>query len=262
MKSLLILGGTTEAARLAATLVAGGEIDVLTSLAGRTSRPAALPGRVRVGGFGGSDGLAAWLEAHRPAAVIDATHPYAVRIKANADAAARAAGTPLLHLLRPAWSAADRDRWHDVDDLEAAAHAIRAEAPRHGRVFLTVGRQDLAPFAALAGVPLLVRSIEPPDPGLLPPSAEVIAAAGPFDEAGEIALMTRYDVQTLVSKNAGGAATVAKIAAARALGLPVIMVRRPPPPRGEIVDTVEGAVAWIERVLRRESDIQPHRITS
>lgn len=250
MKGVLILGGTTEAARLAATLDEGGRIDVVTSLAGRTTRPGALPGRVRIGGFGGPEGLGAWLEEHRPAAVVDATHPYAIRIKANADVAAGWVGVPLLHLLRPAWDAADDDRWHEVNDLGAAAHAVRAEAPRSGRVFLTVGRQDLAPFSALEHVSLLVRSIEPPEPGLLPPSAEVIAAAGPFDEAAEVALMTRHDVRLLVSKNAGGGATYAKIAAARALGLPVIMVCRPPPPPGEIVETVEGAVAWVEGILR------------
>ncbi|MGY1732710.1 cobalt-precorrin-6A reductase [Geodermatophilus sp. SYSU D01045] len=238
---VLVLGGTGEARRLAAALVARG-VDVLSSLAGRVTDPVLPEGGVRVGGFGGADGLAGWLATHRPRAVVDATHPFAARITANAAAAARRQGVPLLRLQRPGWTPGPGDRWTYVDSLAEAAAAVRDA----GTVFLTTGRQGVGAFAALPGR-VLVRSVDPPDEPL-PAGAVLLLARGPFTVEEEVALLREHGVDVVVTKDSGGHMTEAKLVAARQLRLPVVLVRRPPLPAGvDVVRTVDEAVAWITR---------------
>ena len=237
---MLILGGTTEAAGLARTLEG---FDVTTSLAGRTRTPATLPGRVRVGGFGGAQGLAEYLEAEGIDALVDATHPFAARISANAAEAVRLRPTPRLMLVRPEWTPQPGDRWTTVPSIAAAADAV----PPGARAFLAIGRQELAPFAARAEAWFLIRSVEPPD-GPLPPHHAVVTARGPFRVEDEEALLTTHRIGVLVAKNSGG--NDAKLVAARRLRLPVVLVERPARPDGERVGTVDEAVAWLLRYFR------------
>ncbi len=196
---------------------------------------------MRAGGFGGAEGLAAYLAREGIGALVDATHPFAAVIAGNAARAAAASGVPLVALRRPPWAAVSGDRWTEVADMAGAVTALGG-APR--RVFLTVGRQDLAPFARAPQHHYLVRSIEPVGNALAVPHHDAIRARGPFAEADEEALMAREGVEVLVSKNAGAAATYAKIAAARRLGLPVVMLRQPGRPAAETVTTPEAALAW------------------
>ncbi|GHE61778.1 cobalt-precorrin-6A reductase [Streptomyces capitiformicae] len=240
---ILVLGGTTEARELATTLVARPDIRVTTSLAGRVSRPGALEGDVRIGGFGGADGLADWLREHDVDAVVDATHPFATAITVNAAEAARATGTPAVVLRRPGWRPGPGDRWHDAGSLTEAA----AQLPALGRrIFLTTGRLGLAAFAHLAELHFLVRSVEAPEPPL-PPHTHVLLARGPFTVAGERAVLREHRVDVLVTKDSGGEATAAKLVAARELGLPVVVVRRPPLPEGvTAVPDVPGVLARLD----------------
>jgi precorrin-6A/cobalt-precorrin-6A reductase len=236
---VLILGGTAEARELAARLHGDG-VAVTSSLAGRVANPRLPMGEVRVGGFGGPDALARWLTEHDVAAVVDATHPFAERISASAANAARASGVPLLRLERPGWSERPGDRWHWVDDLDAAAAAI---AGLGERVLLTTGRQGLATFASVGAAWFLVRCVDPPDPPL-PPRHELLLDRGPYTLEGELALIDRHAIDLLVTKDSGGRHTEAKLDAARERGLPVIVVRRPVRSVAPIVSTVEGAVDW------------------
>lgn len=242
---LLILGGSTEASALAREVAGDARFAPTLSLAGRTQAPVLPPIPARVGGFGGVAGLVAYLRAERIAAVVNATHPFAARMSANAAEACAETGTSLLRVLRPAWTKQPGDDWRTVADMAAAAEALGA-APR--RVFLTVGRQDLAPFAAAPQHRYVIRSVDPPPPESLPPQASIISARGPFDEAAEAALLRDHAIDVIVTKNAGGGATGAKLAAARMLGLPVVIVARPPLPPGERVPDVAGARAWLDRV--------------
>jgi len=239
---LLILGGTGEAAALAARAALVPQLRVITSLAGRTSAPLAPHGELRRGGFGGADGLAAYLRDAAIDLVVDATHPFAAVISRHAAEACARAGKPSLMLVRPPWQRQSGDRWIEVDDLAGAAAALPGLARR---VFLSVGRQELRTFRAVRDCWFLVRLIEPPRAALPLAEAEIITARGPFTVEDERQLMTSRRIEALVSKNSGGDATYAKIAAARELGLPVVMVRRPPPPPGEIVEAVEAALDWI-----------------
>lgn len=238
---VLILGGTTEATALAALMAGEPAYETLVSLAGRTASPSVLPVPMRVGGFGGAEGLARFLAGERIVAVVDATHPFAARISRHAAEACAGTGVPLLALRRPPWRPLPGDRWSEVADVEGAVPALGPE-PR--RVFLTIGRQALAPFAAAPQHRYLVRTIEPVGDALRVPHLDLVAARGPFAEADERALMVREGVEVLVSKNAGGTATAAKLAAARALGLSVIMVRRPAKPLVETVEDPAAALAW------------------
>ncbi|SOE54797.1 precorrin-6A/cobalt-precorrin-6A reductase [Streptomyces sp. OV198] len=223
---VLVLGGTTEARRLATELAARPGVRVTTSLAGRVSRPGALDGDVRVGGFGGADGLARWLREHRVDAVVDATHPFAAAITANAARAAAATGIPAVVLRRPGWTPGPDDRWHWVGSLPEAAALL----PSLGRrVFLTTGRLGLAAFAHLSELHFLVRTVEPPEPPM-PQDMEVLLTRGPFTPDDEQALLRAHRVDVLVTKDSGGEATAAKLTAARDLALPVVVVRRPPLP--------------------------------
>lgn len=236
---VLILGGTTEARELAAALTAHPGVRVTTSLAGRVSRPGAIEGDVRVGGFGGAEGLADWLRARHVDALVDATHPFAESITANAVRAAAASGVPAVVLRRPGWRPRPGDRWHDAASLDEAADLL----PRLGqRVFLTTGRLGLASFAHLTDLHFVARSVEPPEPPM-PPHTEVLLDRGPFTVAGESALLREHRVDVLVTKDSGGAATAAKLTAARRLALPVVVVRRPALPEGvRAVPDVPGAL--------------------
>lgn len=251
---LLILGGTTEAAALARALDAAGAWSVTTSLAGRTASPAFLPGRLRIGGFGGTAGLVRYLRAEGFAALVDATHPFAARMATQAAAAADAAAVPRIRLLRPEWRTEAGDRWIEVPDIAAAAAAL-AEMPP-GTAFLTIGRQEVAAFAGIGDRPLLLRSIEAAGP--LPDRATTIRARGPFALEDEIALMRAHRVSVLVTKNAGGTATRAKLDAARVLGLPVVMVARPPQPPGPILPDVAAAMAALADLSGRAVRTAPH----
>ena len=241
---LLILGGTAEAAALAAAVPArfGGRVRVITSLAGRTRQPAPVPGELRVGGFGGASGLAAYLAAERIAVVIDATHPFAAQISAQAHEACAAVGVQRLLLHRPPWQRHARDRWIEVADTAAAAAAL----PGLGRsVWITIGARELDAFAVLSGYRFLVRLVEPPSKPLLLADCEVLLGRGPFSLEAERRIIARHGIGVLVAKAAGGAATEAKLVAARERGLPVVMVRRPPPPPGPRVDGVSAALDWL-----------------
>ncbi|MEV7994826.1 cobalt-precorrin-6A reductase [Streptomyces sp. NPDC086077] len=241
-RHVLILGGTTEARELAAALTARAGVRVTTSLAGRVARPAAVDGDVRIGGFGGAEGLAEWLRAHDVSAVVDATHPFAEAITANAVRAVALSGVPAVVLRRPGWRPGPGDDWHAVASLEAAAELL----PRLGRrVFLTTGRLGVAAFARLAEQHFVVRSVEPPEPPM-PPDVELVLARGPFTVDGESALLREHRIDVIVTKDSGGAATAAKLTAARELGVPVVVVRRPPLPQdAAAVPDVPGALAWL-----------------
>jgi len=241
--TVLILGGTAEARDLAARLAATPGLRLVSSLAGRVRDPALPAGEVRVGGFGGPDGLARWLRAQAVTAVVDATHPFAQRISANAAAACAAARTPLLSLVREPWTPGAGDAWHPVDSLPAAAQQLPALGQR---AFLTTGRQELAAFAALGRLWFLIRCVDPPG-GPLPAARHVILARGPYDAAAEHALMREHAIDVLVTKNSGGTLTAGKLTAARQLGIPVIMVRRPQLPDVPRCSTAPDAVRWLQR---------------
>jgi precorrin-6A/cobalt-precorrin-6A reductase len=242
---VLILGGTTEARQLAERLATRADLAVTLSLAGRTAAPALQPVPVRVGGFGGAQGLVQFLLDQRINVLVDATHPYAAMISANAAIAAPRARVALLALRRPRWTPVLEDRWIEVGDATGAAQAL-GNAPR--RVFLALGRKDIEPFADAPQHSYLVRSVEPIVPPLMVPHAVYITARGPFAEADERILLEQHCIEVIVAKNSGGSATYGKIAAARTLGLPVIMLRRPSLPDVEAVETVDDAVAWLDHM--------------
>ncbi|WP_306329480.1 cobalt-precorrin-6A reductase [Streptomyces venezuelae] len=236
---ILILGGTTEARALAGLL--HGELRVTSSLAGRVARPRLPEGEVRIGGFGGVDGLVEWIGAHAVDAVIDATHPFAGRISFNAARAAATAHVPLLALRRPCWVPAEGDDWRPVASLEAAARALDGLGDR---VFLTTGRMGLAAFADRPEW-FLVRSVDAPD-GPVPARTELLLDRGPFTLDDEREILARHRIDVLVTKDSGGAATAPKLTAAREAGLPVVVVRRPPVPDGvPVAATPEAAAAWV-----------------
>jgi len=242
---VLVLGGTTEASRLAKALSARPEFAATLSLAGRTEAPAAQPIPTRIGGFGGIEGLAAYLRGHAIDVLVDATHPFAAQISRHAAEAARQTGTPIVAFVRPPWGREPGDGWVEVETLEDAARAI-GEAPR--RVLLTTGRLGLASFDVAPQHHYLIRTIDPPGdlPGL--PDHALLLDRGPFDLAAERALMLRERVEVVVTKNSGGTATYPKIVAARELGLPVIVVRPPVRPEVPQVHDVAAVLAFIEGV--------------
>lgn len=243
---MLILGGTAEARQLAGRLAAGGGLRVTLSLAGRTRAPAGQPVPVRVGGFGGAAGLAGHLLRERIDLLIDATHPYAARISRNAVEASGRAGVAMLALRRPPWKREEGDRWREVDTV-AAAVPVLGGAPR--RVFLALGRQEICPFEAAPQHFYLVRSVDPIEPPLRVPDAAYLTARGPFREDDERALLKAHGIDVLVAKNSGGSATYGKIAAARAMGIEVILVSRPELPPAPVAETVEQAVAMAAHAL-------------
>jgi precorrin-6A/cobalt-precorrin-6A reductase len=241
---LLILGGTGEAAALARAVLArfGDDTEVTTALAGRTRHPGPIPGHVRIGGFGGAAGLAEYLGARRIDRLIDATHPFAAEISRAARLACNQMEVPRLSLLRPAWRRHPLDRWIEVDSLEAAAQIVGRVGRR---ALLTVGASEVAAFAPATGVRFVVRMIDQPRDPLPLRFHEIILGRGPFALPEERQLLQRHAIDVLVCKASGGAATEAKLIAARELSLPVIIVRRPPVERGLSVDTVDAALDWL-----------------
>ncbi|MBJ6131337.1 cobalt-precorrin-6A reductase [Ochrobactrum sp. Q0168] len=235
---LLILGGTTEAAKLAQELSAL-PVEVMTSLAGRTANPAPLPGPVRSGGFGGADGLAAYIAAEKIDYVIDATHPYATRISQNAVTATASTGTALLRLERSQWVQQSGDQWIVVANEEEAARLISAGE----RVFLALGRQHIAPFSARADVHFVMRMIDPTD-APLPANCEILLAR-PGTYAQEKQFLTEKRIGLIVCRNSGGDTSYAKVRAARDLALPVIMIARPAVVAEHVATTVEDTVGLI-----------------
>jgi precorrin-6A/cobalt-precorrin-6A reductase len=212
------------------------------SLAGATANPAPTPIPRRIGGFGGGEGLAAYLKAQRIGAVVDATHPFASRMSANAVAACCATHTPLVVFTRPPWTPEPGDRWVEVATMDDAVAALGAK-PR--RVFLTQGRLQLSAFARAPQHRYIVRAIDRPAEIDALPDCKLILARGPFSFADELALLKRERIEALVTKNSGGRATYAKIEAARVLGIEVVMVRRPPASEAETLHGLDAAMAWI-----------------
>lgn len=239
---VLILGGTGDAAALAAKAINIPNIEVISSLAGRTRSPLNPAGMVRVGGFGGEVGLADYLREEKIDVLVDATHPFAAQISWNAAAAASACNIAHLMLIRPQWEPDADDNWLEVDRVETAADVLPSFARR---VFLTVGRQQLSPFAKLDNIWFLMRLIDPPTPDALIPQGEILLARGPFDLENERRLFIQHDIDTLVSKNSGGDATYPKIIAARSMGVKVVMVKRPATPPGEKVSNIDSAFRWL-----------------
>jgi precorrin-6A/cobalt-precorrin-6A reductase len=243
-RRLLILGGTTEARELSALTVErlGERLHVITSLAGRTETPSRPAGEVRRGGFGGASGLAAYLRAEAVDYLVDATHPFARRISRHAVAAAEASGIPVLALVRPPWRLSAGDRWIEVADAAAAAAVLPGLARR---VWLTVGGDELAAFAAVPDAWFLVRRIEPPASPLPLRAFKLILGRGPFVVEDERRLIAEHRIEALVCRASGGAATEAKLVAARDAGLPVVMIRRPAPASQSTAETPAAALAWL-----------------
>jgi precorrin-6A/cobalt-precorrin-6A reductase len=248
MLRVLILGGTNEANALTARLAGDARFQPILSLAGRTQKPRLPDIQYRIGGFGGVAGLAEYLKTEAIGALLDATHPFAEQMSAHAIDAAKAAGVPLAALARPQWIAQPGDRWHAVADAQSA---VRAIGPARRRVFLALGRQQLAAFEAAPHHDYLIRSIEPPEPMPALPHHRFIFARGPFAFDDEIKLLRDARIEVLVTKNSGGDATRAKIDAARALGLDVIMIDRPKTSDVSTFETVDDALAFLDTLLHR-----------
>ncbi|MET0539319.1 MAG: cobalt-precorrin-6A reductase [Xanthobacteraceae bacterium] len=246
MRHILVLGGTTEARALARALAARLHVSVILSLAGRTKEPAPQDVPVRIGGFGGADGLAHYLKSASIDVLVDATHPYAAQISVNAARAAAAANIAFVTLRRPPWRRVAGDHWVQVQDIEKAVQAL-GKTPR--RVFLALGRKEVAQFEAAPQHYYLIRSVELPDPSPALPNASYIAQRGPFLEADERALLLQHGIEVILARNSGGAAAYGKIAAARALGLPVMLVSRPALPQVSALATVEEALVAIDHAL-------------
>ncbi|MDG4797123.1 cobalt-precorrin-6A reductase [Micromonospora sp. WMMD1082] len=241
-RRVLILGGTAEARALAARLADEPATTVISSLAGRVADPRLPVGEVRIGGFGGAPGLARWLSENRIDAVVDATHPYAARMRVAAVDAAATVGVPHLRLERPGWSARHGDRWHRVPDVDAAVRALPALGRR---VLLTTGRQSLPAFLPLTGLWFLARVVDAPA-GPVPAHVRLLRSRGPYTVDGELDLIRAHRIDVLVTKDSGGPLTEAKLAAARRLGLPVLMIDRPAAiASSTAVATVEQALGWL-----------------
>ena len=248
MTRLLILGGTTEAVALAQALHdQHPQWDLVTSLAGVTRAPVTGPGRQRQGGFGGVAGLADYLRDEGINALIDATHPFAATMAGHAEQAARQADVARIKLVRPMWPCQSGDHWVAVDSPAGASQALQELGARS--VFMTLGRRDLDAFTGLTDTRFTVRMIEPPDETLPFSRADLILARGPFTVEDEETLIRDHGIDALVTKASGGAATHAKVIAARNLSVPVVMVARPEMPNGPSAESVEEVVAWLESVL-------------
>jgi precorrin-6A/cobalt-precorrin-6A reductase len=242
MLRVLIIGGIGDAVELAAKVANIPGIEAISSLAGRTREPAAPVGNVRIGGFGGVAGLVTYLREMQIDILIDATHPFANQISENAAAATQEVGIPRLMVIRPAWEKLKDDYWLEVENNLAAAAVLANQA---NRVFLTIGRQEIATFAHLQEIWFLMRMIDPPNADVVVPPGLILCDRGPFSLENEQEILLKYNIDTIVSKNSGGSATYPKIIAARKLGIKVVMVNRPPVPPGEQVADVESAVQWL-----------------
>ncbi|CAN7721626.1 MULTISPECIES: cobalt-precorrin-6A reductase [unclassified Acidovorax] len=242
MTHVLLLGGTSGASQLAQALQQA-RIPAVFSYAGATQAPVAQPVPTRCGGYGGVQGLAQFIRGQGITHVVDATHPFAAQMSRNACAACEATGTPLLALERAPWQAEATDRWVDVPDMAAAAQALPHEP---ARVFLAIGRKQLDAFAGQARHHYLLRLVDAPAPGSLPlADTTVVLGRGPFSAGHDQAMLQAHGITWLVAKNAGGEATRGKLLAARALGLPVVMVQRPPLPPRPRTEEVDAVLHWI-----------------
>ncbi|MEM1342721.1 MAG: cobalt-precorrin-6A reductase [Pseudomonadota bacterium] len=239
--NLLILGGTTEASRLGQAVAEAG-LRGQVSLAGRVARPKRQPLPMRVGGFGGVAGLIGFLRTEKISHIIDATHPFASQMSHNAARAAQETGLPLVAFTRPPWQPGPGDDWVCVPDIDAAARSLDGPAER---IMLAVGRMHLSTFAISPQHDYLLRLVDPPDGPLPLPRCQVVLDRGPFTLAGDLALMRAHGIQRVISKNAGGTAAIAKLEAARELGLPVTMIERPRQPQRTEITRLEDVMAWI-----------------
>jgi precorrin-6A/cobalt-precorrin-6A reductase len=226
---------------------------VISSLAGRVSNPVIPAGEIRIGGFGGTDGLIRWMHAESVDAVVDATHPFAQTISAHAAVACARSGVPLLRLERPGWQPGPGDDWCYVRSLREAASILPSVGTR---VFLTTGRQSLAEFAALDQLWFLIRCVDPPS-GAMPANAEVLLARGPFEREAERDLLRRFAIDVVVTKDSGGSLTAGKLDAARDLGIPVVLVSRPAPGQAPSVAAVGDAAGWVLGQVRRPARPDP-----
>ncbi len=237
----LILGGTGDANQLADAL-ARAKIDAIYSYAGRTKIPLPHELPTRTGGFGGTDGLADFIRSERITHLIDATHPFAAEMSRHAVTACATANIPLIALERAPWTRTATDNWIDAADIHAAVAALPETT---ARVFLAIGRQHIAPFAAKPQHAYTLRFVDEPDSALPLPNASVIVSRGPFSLDGELELMRSRGVEWIVARNSGGTGARAKIDAARKLSLPVIMIARPELPERLRVENVDDVVAWL-----------------
>jgi len=238
-KTILILGGTREALDLAAAL--NPDYRTITSLAGRTKSPKTPAGELRVGGFGGAKALGDYLVSENIDIIVDATHPFAANISRNAAKAATLADIPRIMLQRPPWQAGAGDNWENFPDLQTTAVNLRSNS----RCFLTIGWQELGAFKARDDIWFLVRMIDAPLTPLPLTSHEVITGLPLTNAADEKALMQKHNIDTLITKNSGGALSAAKLEAARELGIQVMMIQRPEVPNGDVVETVEAVERWL-----------------
>ena len=241
MRRALILGGTSDANLLARAAAAAG-LDAIYSYAGRTQIPVNQPLPIRIGGFGGAHGLADTIRQERITHVVDATHPFATEISRNTVAACAMTNTPLIALERPPWSRAAGDRWIEVADIDSAVAALPIEP---ARVFLAIGRQHLAPFAARPQHTYTLRFVDAAGDALPLAGADIIVSRGPFSLEGELALLCERQIELLVARNSGGTGARAKIDAARELGLSVIMIMRPQLPERPRTDSVDEVMRWL-----------------
>jgi precorrin-6A/cobalt-precorrin-6A reductase len=243
-RKLLILGGTGDSREIAAAASLLPNVEVISSLAGRTQNPASIPGEIRVGSFGGAAGLAAYIREEKINYLIDATHPFASQISMNALTAANECQIPHLLYQRPPWQREIEDTWYEVDSLKEAAVLLPNLAKR---VFLTIGRQEVKYFANLRELWFLIRSIEPSE--AIDIKGEIILDRGPFSLAEESHLLEKYCIDTIVTKNSGGRATYAKIIAARQRRIPIIMIRRSALPNCEVFTQIEDVIIWLDRQI-------------
>ncbi|MFZ1662190.1 MAG: cobalt-precorrin-6A reductase [Paracoccaceae bacterium] len=246
MTRVLLLGGTTEASALARALAEAG-IDAVFSYAGRTDAPVTQPLPMRIGGFGGVDGLVEWLKAEGVTHIVDATHPFAAQMSRNAVTASAIANIPFLVLERPAWVAGPGDNWQHVPSTEAAAHALPDEP---ARVFLAIGKQTLSLFAAKPHHHYLLRLVDAPEGPLPLPDAIAVIARGPFTEADDLNLLSEHRIEVIIAKNAGGSGAEAKLKAARILRIPVILIDRPALPTRHVVGSVIEVLDWLGHPTR------------
>lgn len=257
--NILILGGTTQARQFAEAIAGRAELDCVMSLAGRTRAPVTQPVPVRVGGFGGVAGLAAYLRQHRINVLVDATHPFAATISANAAAAVRQTGTAHFAIRRPPWCAQAGDLCFEVDDLSAALdHG--SIGGRSRRIFAALGRQELQPLITAPQHYYLIRSIEAIEPRLNVPRVRYVLDRGPFALDDEMALLRAHNIDLVIAKNSGGDAAYAKLRAARELGIEVCLIKRPVLPEVASVDTIEAAVSLLDHMLSSPAGEEAGRV--
>ncbi|MEM7556108.1 MAG: cobalt-precorrin-6A reductase [Cyanobacteria bacterium P01_A01_bin.84] len=253
MKNLLILGGTGEASKLAIAAATIPDLDVQLSVAGCTSGAGNKPGVTRVGGFGGVSGLIDYLRDRYIDLLVDATHPFAAQISHHGYLAARELDIPRLMLVRPSWKELQKDNWLEVGNIQAAVDILSGNilSGESQRVFLTVGKKQLSKFSELQSklqnIWFLIRLVEPLENNYTIPLGRIIFGKGPFSYEDELDLLSHYHIDTIVSKNSGGHATYSKIAAARELGIKVIMIDRPSLPIGKKVNTIEEVIQWLRK---------------